>query len=715
VLAARVGIEDTYRDAAGQIQHISAETKRLLLAAMGIKADDERQAHAAVAAFDRAEWARPVPQVCVVCTDRLPLAVDVNAPAGTSTLEWHLSLEEGGERAGITKCGPLTLKETHTIDGRHVERHQCVLPGQIPQGYHRFRTTLGKEDCSLIVTPRQCWVPPLVDAGRRLWGVAAQLYLLRSTTNWGIGDFTDLRQLVLLLKARGADVVGLNPLHALFIDKPEQASPYSPESRLLLNVLNIDVEAVPAFDHAPEAQRLFVSEDFQRRLRACRAASMVDYSGVASLKVEALQLVFESCASGGPYSHWDEFLIFRREQGIEFEQSCLYEALRQHFARIDESMADWHGWPPEYRDPRSPAVVQFGREQAKSVTFHAWMQWVADSQLAEAAVAAQDMEVGLYRDLAVGTDRSGAATWRNPQALVSDAQVGAPPDLYNATGQDWGLPPFHPRALRESCYRTFIELVRANMRHAGGLRIDHVMALQHLYWVPRGRSPAEGAYVKYPLDDLVGILALESHRHQCLVVGEDLGTVPDGFRERMAEASILSYRVLFFEQDLKTGRFFPPDQYPRLALAVTGSHDLPTLRGWWEGADLDLKERLHQFPQPDQAEHARAQRVRDRLALLQALRHEGLLPNGGQVTMEQLSTAVHHYLARTKAFLAIVQLDDITDETESVNVPATTDEHPNWRRRVSLNLEDLSRHPRLDRLARLFQEERGADSEIRPP
>ena len=244
------------------------------------------------------------------------------------------------------------------------------------------------------------------DAGGRLWGVAAQLYLLRSKANWGIGDFSDLRKLVLLVGDRGADVVGLNPLHAMFLDNPEQASPYSPESRLLLNVLNIDVAAVPEFANAPEAQRLFSSEDFQGRLQACRAASLVDYAGVTALKVQILQLVFEWCTSSGVPNHWDKFLVFRREQGLAFEQSCTYEALRQHFARVDKTMADWHCWPPQYRDPQSPAVDRFSKEHAQEVTFHAWMQWLADTQLAAAAVAAQHMEVGLYRDLAVGTDRT---------------------------------------------------------------------------------------------------------------------------------------------------------------------------------------------------------------------------------------------------------------------------------------------------------------------
>jgi 4-alpha-glucanotransferase len=293
-------------------------------------------------------------------------------------------------------------------------------------------------------------------------------------------------------------------------------------------------------------------------------------------------------------------------------------------------------------------------------------------------------------------------------AVVSGAQVGAPPDIHIPAGQDWGLPPFHPRALRAEGYKSFIELVRANMRHAGGLRIDHVMGLQHLYWVPQGQQPSAGAYVRYPIEDLVGILALESHRHQCLVVGEDLGTVPAGFRERMAEANILSYRVLYFEQESQTGAFLPPRAYPAPAVAVIGSHDLPTLRGWWEGRDLDLKERLGLFPQSGEAARQRQARERDRLELLRALRREGLLPAGeDEPDIPTLARAAHAFLARTPSLLAMAQIDDLTDEADPVNVPATSDQHPNWRRRLSLTLEELAARPRFLDIAGIFRSERG--------
>jgi len=317
------------------------------------------------------------------------------------------------------------------------------------------------------------------------------------------------------------------------------------------------------------------------------------------------------------------------------------------------------------------------------------------------------MAVGLYRDLAVGADRSGAEAWADATAVVSAAQVGAPPDIYNPAGQNWGLPPFHPRALREEGYQSFIQLVRANMRHAGGLRIDHAMGLQHLYWVLQGEEPSAGAYVRYPMEDLIGILALESHRHGCLIVGEDLGTVPEGFRERMAEANILSYRVLFFEQEPETGAFLPPNAYPELALAIVGSHDLPTLRGWWEGRDLDLKEQLGLFPEPGEASRQHQARERDRMQFLEALRRERLLPDDGEPDIPTLARAAHAFLARTPSGLAMAQIDDLTDEVEPVNVPATSDEHPNWRRRLSMTLEELAARPRFIEIAEIFRAERG--------
>jgi 4-alpha-glucanotransferase len=435
----------------------------------------------------------------------------------------------------------------------------------------------------------------------------------------------------------------------------------------------------------------------------------VDYAVVAAIKLSVLEKLFDACRASADSGRWRVFETFRGEHGDMLERNCLFLALREHFAREEPSRADWHVWPEQYRDPASPAVARFAAVNRHRLDFLAWLQWVADAQLGAAAATARErgMAVGLYRDLAVGADRAGAESWADATAVVLAAQVGAPPDIYNPAGQNWGLPPFHPRALREEGYQSFIQLVRANMRHAGGLRIDHAMGLQHLYWVPQGEEPSAGAYVRYPMEDLIGILALESHRHGCLIVGEDLGTVPEGFRERMAEANILSYRVLFFEQEPETSAFLPPNAYPELALATVGSHDLPTLRGWWEGRDLDLKEQLGLFPAVGEASRQRQARERDRMQLLQALRRERLLPDYGEPDIPTLARAAHAFLARTPSVLAMAQIDDLTDEADPVNVPATSDEYPNWRRRLSMTLEELAARPRFIDIAESFRAERG--------
>lgn len=708
-LAQRMGIDPEFRDAHGTLVRTSDQAKRSLLTAMGIEAADEAQARSALEAMIRADWLRPLPPVKVLRSDADVASVDITLPAGTAGIAWHLSLEDGAGRSARVQFGRLELLETGSVGGQALQRRRLPLPRDLPWGYHRLEFEPGDATTTLVVTPGRCWLPPALAEGHRLWGIAAQLYLLRSGNNWGIGDFGDLRRLVDLAAARGADVIGLNPLHAMFPSHPEHASPYSPASRLLLNILYIDVGSLPGLLIFPQARDLIATAAFQAEIDVCRSRSHVDYARVTTLKLAALQALFDAWRGSADPGRWRDFEAFRREQGEVLERNCRYFALQEHFAGHDPVRLDWHDWPDAYRDPASPAVARFVQENAARVQFLAWLQWLADEQLRVAASTAAErgMVVGLYRDLAVGADRAGAETWANPAAVVSAAQVGAPPDIHNPAGQDWGLPPFHPNALREEAYRSFVELLRANMRHAGGLRIDHVMGLQRLYWIPRGQPPTAGAYVRYPMDDLVGILALESHRQRCLVVGEDLGTVPEGFRECMEQANVLSYRVLFFERDEETGAFLPPAAYPELAMAVTGSHDLPTLHGWWEGRDIDLKERLSLYPDPQEAARQRRTREEDRRLLLQALRRERLLPDGDSPqdppAMPDLAHAAHVYLARSPAALALVQIDDLTGEADQVNVPATSREHPNWRRRLSMTLEELASCPGFHELTGEFR------------
>ncbi len=704
-LALRMGIEPDYVDVRGELIRASSETKRLLLAAMGVTVTDEATAAAALAEIELAAWREMLPPVMVVRADA-PARIALRLPATTRGIVWRIALEEGTERRGEADFPTLELQDGATIEGERCERRLLSLPAGLPPGYHRLSLEPGGASMALIVSPGRCWLPEAAARGDKLWGIAVQLYLLRSARDWGIGDFGDLQRLVEIAGAEGAAVIGLNPLHALFPDNPEAASPYSPASRLLLNVLNIDVGALPELPGCTEAQSLLASEDFRRRLEAARAARLMDYSAVTALKLQVLRLLFDHFQRAAEPARRTAFAAFRQARGESFARSCLFLALRSHFAARDPELSWWRRWPEGFRDPASAEVRAFARDHAAEVDFQAWLQWVADEQLGAAAAAAKarGMAIGLYRDLAVGADSAGAETWTNQAAVLSGVQVGAPRDIFNPAGQDWGLPPFHPRALRAEAYRSFIELVRANMRHAGGLRIDHVMGLLHLFCIPAGRKPAEGAYIAYPIEDLIGILALESQRNRCLVVGEDLGTVPDGFRERMAAANILSYRILSFEQD-EDGTFLPPQSYPRLALAVLGSHDLPTLRGWWEGHDIVLKRRYDLLTDAE-TEWQQELRARDKASLLTALRKAGLL-DAAEPDIPALSRALHGFLGRSSALLAVANLDDMLDEPEQVNVPSTDREHPNWRRKLAVPVEEIARHPGFREAAAVLRTSRG--------
>jgi 4-alpha-glucanotransferase len=704
-LAAHFGIEPVFRDARGKDVVTTPETQKRLLAAMGVVADSERNCSMALDRERSADAQPPLPPVLVVHSADGCCCVEMALAHDARRITWRIELEDGTERRGVAELA----RPGSEASGASQQWPRLEL-GELPWGYHRLHLPEFGASTALIFTPGQCWLPDALREGAGLWGISAQLYLLRSEQNWGIGDFTDLAKLVEVSGQRGCEIIGLNPLHQMMLDIPEQVSPYSPLTRLYLNVLYIAVPDAPGYSSSVAVRKLVESPKFQARLAACQSAANVDYTAVVSLKLEALRILY-AAFNEGISEHRQRFVNFRHEKGVSLRRTSVFQALRQYFAAEDPSLADWHNWPEEYRSSTSEAVERFAQEHTEEIDFLTWLQWVADEQLAHAADAADSagMAIGLYRDLAVGCDRSGSETWTNPEAFLVGVQVGAPPDIFNPAGQDWGLPPFHPTALRDEAYVSFIELIRANMRHAGGLRIDHVMGLQHLYCIPEGCSPAQGAYVGYPLEDLVGILALESHRHRCLVVGEDLGTVPQGFREKMAAANILSYRVLFFEQNRDHGGFLPPEEYPRLALAVAGSHDLPTLVGWWEARDIDLKERLGLYPSENEVVAQRQRREQDRASILKAFQKESLLESHGDVSAEQFAIAAHEFLARSGSALVIAQLDDLLGEVDQVNVPATFLEHPNWRRKYSMTLEEITSGDDAWRQARRLLELRQGD------
>jgi (1->4)-alpha-D-glucan 1-alpha-D-glucosylmutase len=591
-----------------------------------------------------------------------------------------------------------------------------VLPDGLPAGYYRLTLegAPAPEFCRVAVAPRQCHVAPALQQGERWWGCTIQLYALRSSRNWGMGDFGDLRRLCDAAAHQGASFIGLSPLHALFPHNPAAASPYSPSSRKALNPLYLDVQTLVELSGCEEAAERVQSEGFQDRLQLLREAEMVDYPGVAAAKSEVLHLLwrhFERHELDKDRSRGAHFMAFMREREDTLGRQALFEALQDHLCAQDACVWGWPAWPDEYKDPDGPAVRAFREQHASEVRYRLWLQWLAEVQLesCQRYARTRGMGIGLYCDLAVGVNGGGAETWMEHEVFALGMHAGAPPDPLAPTGQDWGLPPWSPQRLRAVRYQPFIDTLRANMRHCGALRLDHVMALMRLFWT----GPDGGTYVDYPLDDLLGLLALESQRHACMVIGEDLGNVAPRMREAMREGNLLSYRPLLFERD-DDGGFRRPAQWQSKALAVVSTHDLPTLRGFWLGEDIELTARLGLYPDEAAREHQVLQRAQDRARLLLALQREDLLPEGATAqptsmpdATQALADAVYAYLARTPCWLVGVQLEDVTGQLLQVNVPGTTeDRFPNWRRKLPVTVEGLGSDARWASVAAVLRAER---------
>jgi 4-alpha-glucanotransferase len=706
-LADFVGIETFYHDIWGNRRETSAATKRALVGAMGLPAASDAEAEASLRSVEQRAWRRLLPPVRVA-RDGQGIELPLSLPVGLdgATLSWILEIEGGDARSGVLTVGSLPRSETATLDGQGFERR--VLPPEIfagaPQGYHRLSVTMRLTDggaeltgeTRLIVAPARCLTVEEVVPSGRSWGIGLQLYALKRQKDWGVGDFGGLGLFAETAGALGAGLVGLNPLHALYPADPHHIAPYSPSSRSFLNVLYIDVNGVPELALTPAAQTRIASPAFQEAVAAARAAELVDYPAVSALKLpllETLYATFQALPADHPRKA--AFAAFGHEMGAALQRHALFEALHEHFYRQDPALWMWRAWPAAYQTPDSPEVQGFAETHADRVGFYAYLQWEADRQLGEAAARgrAAGLTLGFYRDLAVAAHPGGAAAWGDAGILVQGANVGAPPDQFNLKGQNWGLSPLSPLGLREAAYQPFVELLRANMRHAGALRIDHVMALQHLFWIPE--DGGDGAYVMYPLDDLLGIVALESRRNHCVVIGEDLGTVPDGFRPALERTGVLSYRVLYFERT-GDGGFKPPGDYPVNAMATVSTHDLATFKGFWTGRDLEWRQKLDLYPNPESRDKDGWDRGVDRWRLLQALSGQGLRPasypsdEGGQPYRPELAAALHGYLVRTPARIVMVQIEDMLGEVEQPNLPGTVDQHPNWRRRLSHPVEALA-------------------------
>ncbi len=726
-LAQRAGIANDYHDIAGTLHHTSDDTRRAILTAMGYTVDSVASLTQSLQEWDEAPWKRPCDPVRILRDGEAGSSVSCylaleDGKEGSVAVEWQIR-DEVNAVVQEGRAGPgLSAMEVRFLQGRRHVRVEIAVPCSLSLGYYTMtvraeglvRGLVGTT--RVIVAPRQCYVPPWVEANQRICGLALQLYSLSSNRNWGCGDFTDLGRIVeWAAKGFGAGVIGLNPLHALKNTTPYHISPYAPDSRLYLNELYIDLERLPEFHESQEAQQQFFAPEFQAKLQALRENQQVDYDAIQSAKRTMLELAYrkfhtESYSGKEPNLQprtaraW-LFERFIQAEGTPLELHAAFQTLKEERLLIQPKSSTWHDWPNQFLSPGQP-VREYAKRHRTRIRFFQYIQWVAREQLNELRLMAQQlgMPVGLYHDLALGADRNGADAWIYQSVLAFKADCGAPPDAFAPKGQNWGFPPMNPHALYASGYELMIQLLRNNFRSGGAIRLDHVMAFFRLFWIPRGRPASEGTYVHYPFEDLLAIVALESVRSKTLVIGEDLGTVPDWVREQLAKARVLSYRVFYFER-CSDGAMKPPGDYPAQSLAVATTHDLPTLTGFWAGEDLRVRAQLGAFI--DDATHRQAweERQRDKAVILRALQRENLLPHGvteDLATIPAMTTelcrAIHLYLARTRSCIVLANLEDGLGELSQTNLPGTVDSHPNWTRKYAVSVEEIVCDDRLRQL-----------------
>ena len=705
-LSDHCGIHREFLNSGNEPTVIQPMARADILRSMGFTATEEA-AQSALQNIGREEWLLRLPET-IVLRSHEPLEFDCNVPAADLHKEFYLSIEQEDGSVQQYPFFPAEYREitVEEVDGSARSRRALYLPHKTADGYHRLELLDGNGNglasCALLVAPQTCHQPPAIVSGGQVFGLAVQLYTVRSQRNWGMGDFTDLARLCRAAADTGADILGVNPLHALFPANPLHFSPYSPSNRSFLNVLYLDVEAIAEFRDSAPAQQMVADRDFQRRLTELRECHQVDYAAVAECKFAVTELLFQSFCEqhlDQDSTHALDYHRFVNNHGEVLRLHASYDAMHELFMQRDSTLWGWPVWPNEYRHPDSPEVALFARDHALRVEYFQYLQWCAELQLrnAQQVALAAGMGVGLYLDLAIGVDQGGSEVWSNQKSFCLQASAGAPPDAIATGGQDWGFPPLCPRALKTEAYSLFRQILCANMSIAGAVRLDHAVGLARLWWISPSSDAANGAYVDYPMKDLLGVIALESRRNKCLVIGEDLGTVPLQFTQTMQKNHLYSYRVLYFEQaDNITSM-------PRETVVAVTTHDLPTLASWWNVTDITLRTELNLLEDTQVINQLRLDRATQKQQLLERIIHSGCWkgePRAAAIPSMTgaLNEAIHGYLALSSAAIMMCQIEDLLLMLTPVNVPGTFMEYRNWQRKLKYPLEDLFERSEVKRL-----------------
>ncbi|MDF3034989.1 MAG: malQ [Paucimonas sp.] len=690
-LAEAAGLSRHWRDAAGRPQQVMPETLRKILEKLGLPCGDEGQCRDSEASLKTSVDGNRLPPLLTGSTAQ---ALTLPANSLLSGQRYRIELEEGGQIEG-------TFSQDH---------HSFALPPIRESGYHRL--LVNERETLLAIAPPRCYGVSdalrmtagdgAASADARLWGLGVQLYSLRRNGDGGIGDFTALEQTARRLAERGAAAVAISPVHAMFSADVHRFSPYGPSSRLFINALHID----PAKVLGEEAYLGVIAQlGVAEHLAALESHDLIDWPAAATLRLALLRALYDVFMQNGTMQ--SEFEAFRKMSGEALRDHARFEALHALRLRQGES-AYWAEWPAGLRDPNGVGVAQFARDHAHEIEFHEFLQWQAARGLqnAQGAACKAGMPIGVITDLAVGADNGGSQAWSRQREIINGLSVGAPPDAMNPRGQAWGLGAFSPQAMKAEGFRAYTEMLRSAFAYAGGVRIDHVLGLKRLWLVPDGESPENGAYLSYPMEDLMRLIALESWRHRAIVIGEDLGTVPEGFSNHLSDAGLLGIRVLLFQRHGE--RFMQPRDWPDGAIATTTTHDLPTLAGWWEGRDLELRNELDLLEKGQTIDDARRTREKEREALWQALAEsghaQGSMPEK-RADRAPLEEAIA-FMSASPAPLAMLPAEDALGLAEQPNMPGTVHEHPNWRRRLPVTVNTLFDEPAVNRRLDILNQSR---------
>ena len=699
--ASSFGIGAEFWDIFGHRHVTSADAKKSILGALGVAADSQESLERSLAALARLEWERLLPPAVVASkTGSIELPLCVPSDLLGQAARFTVTCEDGATHEFEAPLWELPQSGSVEMDGRTWVRKQVAAPIDLPLGYHDISVLAGGVSGATryIVTPDRAWTHPHLGRGGRAAGIAVSLYGVRSGSNWGCGDFRDLRNVVdWVADELQASFVALNPLHAIHNRRPFNTSPYLPNCIFYQNFLYLDVEGLEDFQNSRRARSLRTQPAVETEIAALRASDYVEYERVSALKLRFLKLAFvqflREWRTGSTRAR--EFDSFRRQEGELLEDFATYSALDEHLHRRNPDLWLWTEWPARFQDPRSPETLAFRKKHWRSVLFYQYLQWQLDLQLAGAQKYARDrLSIGLYHDLALATDRFGSDLWAHRPFYVAGCRVGSPHDDFCPEGQDWAFPPPHSARHREDGYRLYVESIRKNCRHGGALRIDHVMRLFRLYWIPDGVNAGEGAYVRELNLDYVRILALESVRNQVVVVGEDLGTVEPEVRQTLARFGILSYRLFYFEKNDR-GEFRRNDEYPAQSLVSSTTHDLPTLAGFWAGTDIQARHDAQLIDEKN-AWNQQESRAREKQKMIEVLFGLGLMPQHlprdaraySELTGE-LHNAIVGFLAMTPSQLLAINQEDLTKEMQQQNLPGSTWQYANWGRKMRFAIEQL--------------------------